>query len=249
MPSNRKQLVIENSDDNVLILPESIDIYQQELGKKTRQHLRYYKKQLEFYISENNQILEQKSINFADLKNPEKIFTDIYRLNAERCLSKGFNSGARKQWYSVFIKYGRVSLLLLNNEVIAGTIYTVIEDKLFLHIISHDNFYNKYNIGNIVLLNTIEDAITNKIKEFHFLWGNCDYKKRFGAISIPIYTVCIYRKIYLYYFDKIKLQIIPHCLLGIKEISNKQKKAIKLTLKKLGLFDSTKKIYNKWTHK
>lgn len=54
-------------------------------------------------------------------------------------------------------------------------------------MIAHDNAYNNYNIGNLILLDTIEYAINIGITKFNFMWGRCEYKERFKAK----YILCI----------------------------------------------------------
>lgn len=101
------------SDDNVTYLPNSLEEFTNSLGKKTRQHLKYYQR-----------LIDRDGVNiskiYSDCNNShsnalimysggaEKLFSEIYRLNSERCLSKGFESGANQKWLPVVKKLGRM---------------------------------------------------------------------------------------------------------------------------------------------
>ncbi|MCQ2577014.1 MAG: GNAT family N-acetyltransferase [Treponema sp.] len=199
------------NDCHILNLPSSFDEYTQSLGKKTRQHLRWYKRQLEKDDIKLELIIDT---NVED----DFVFNEIYRLNNERCLSKGFESGARKEWIEVIKARGGIAYYKYNNTVLAGCIFTLCDDTLYLHTIAHDNAYNQYNIGNLILLDTIEFAISQNIKELNFLWGECEYKKRFNAVAYPLYRLTIYRSPLKYIVEKIKCNLKNLFIFTKKEI-------------------------------
>ncbi len=185
-----------SGDDNITELPSSLDEFIQSLGKKTRQHLKWYKRQLE-----KDGIQIDKHI--TNKINTDEVFREVYRLNNERCISKGFEGGARPEWYNVVKEEGGIIYYTCEDVVIAGCIYTICGDTLFLHTIAHDNDFNSYNIGNLILLDTIEFAIQSGVKKFNFLWVACEYKKRFNATNYPLYSLTVYKWLFQYIFAKI----------------------------------------------
>lgn len=183
---------------HITLLPSCFDEYTQSMGKKTRQHLRWYRRQLE------KDGIDLKLIVDTEVKD-SFVFNEIYRLNNERCLSKGFEGGAEQEWFEVVKKKGGIAYYLYENKVLAGCIFTICDSALYLHTIAHDNSFNQYNIGNLILIDTIEFAISRNIKEFNFLWGECEYKKRFNAVPYPEYSLTVYRNSLRLYLEKIKL--------------------------------------------
>ncbi len=189
----KKALFVPHPVDSnfCLYLPDSLDEYMASLGKKTRQHLKWYQRQLDkFLLSQDiksKYVCEKSHINKA-------VFENIVALNQERCLGKGFESGVdsgllfKRLHENCVINY-----LEIDSKIVAGTIASVYNGALNLHVIAHSNSYGQFNIGNLILLKTIEYAITNDIHVFNFLWGNCEYKSRFGAKEQKFYNIEIYR--------------------------------------------------------
>ena len=64
-----------------------------------------------------------------------------------------------------------------NSKVIAGKIFSIVENKLYLHVIAHDNELNDFNIVNLILQDKIQFAFENNTYKFHFVWGECEYKR------------------------------------------------------------------------
>lgn len=190
LPKNT--LKIKHFDNNLcLTLPENIDLYKASLGKKTRMHLGQYLRHVE------KEVLEQGGGYFIEnFSNDNKqIFDNIVALNKERASSKGLQTGNYNSslWDKLKDK-GVLIYLMIGNRIIAGTIGSIFNNQFNLFVIAHSNDYGKLNPGNTILYKTIEYAINKKIKYFNFLWGNCEYKSRFGAQEIKIYNYIIYRK-------------------------------------------------------
>ena len=189
----KKALFVPHPVDSnfCLLLPASLDEYVASLGKKTRQHLKWYQRQLDkFLLSENIEgkyLCEHSHINKA-------VFENIVALNQERCSGKGFKSGVDAELLFKRIHENCViNYLEIDSEIVAGTIASVYNGALNLHVIAHSNSYGQFNIGNLILLKTIEYAINNGIHVFNFLWGNCEYKSRFGASEQKFYNIEIYK--------------------------------------------------------
>jgi hypothetical protein len=100
---------------------------------------------------------------------------DVIRLSRERCLKKGFKSGVddseAASLFEVIKLYGVLTIMKNENKVIGGTIGTILGDQMTLHIIGHDNFFNDFHIGYIIMTKTVEEAIKEKIHVINFTWG------------------------------------------------------------------------------
>lgn len=235
--SARNALCKKSLDDNILDLAvfDNIEDYQSHLGKKTRQHLKNYRRRFHDLCEAENNAFELKVL--IPQKESEEFANycgRIYDLNSERCLSKGFSSGTDKRWIDVCARCGGAICYVLNNSVVAGTMFSLYNNNLYLHVIAHDNMYSSYNVGNLVLLDTIEYALEHRISEFHFLWGECDYKIRFGAEKYDLLDVTVYKSFPKYVISKL--------ILVIKELKQSIIKLVLKALEKLGVYMLVKDI-------
>lgn len=107
---------LKSLDDNILMLYEYEDIeqYLKELGKKTRQHLRYYKRKFDAYVQSEKAVFEKKILLPKDeMQIWENVCEKIYELNEQRCITKGFHSGTPKEWITICNKIGGGCFIIL----------------------------------------------------------------------------------------------------------------------------------------
>lgn len=236
--SSKYTICQKSLDDHILDLREFNDIehYLSHLGKKTRQHLRNYKRRFNTLCENAENVFESKVlIPHKMTEEFENACADIYRLNNDRCLSKGFSSGIDRRYVNLCAAgEGGIIYYRFNHSMIAGTMFSIYNNKLYLYIVAHDNMYSDYNVGNLVLLDTIEYAITHGISEFHFLWGECEYKKRFGAKKYDLFDIVVYKSGLRYSIDRIAL--------GLIEIKRRIKKVIISFMHKIGMVKFVKCI-------
>ena len=228
-----------------LILPTTIDEYNNSLGKKTRQHLRWYQKNIDnsdFSKKLSFIIQEKDDISYLDFKK-------LVELNHERCSIKGFKSGTNSlELYNELKDNCLCCYFFIDKKIIAGTISSIYNNELSLFLIAHDNTFNSYNIGNLILLKTIEVAITKQIKIFNMLWGKCTYKERFKANEELLFDfICYKQKKYFYKDLTISLKISFNNSIKFFYLSLKYNFVvfIKFILKKLGLFEKIKAMVKK----
>lgn len=208
------------SEDYILNLKKfkTIDDYYCSFGKKTRQHLKQYRKKFDNYLNESGDKFEcviLKGDNLINEEAFERVGYDIYQLNNSRCESKGFSATAKTEWIYIAMKCGVIIYYKLNNVVIAGTILTIVDGQAFLHTIAHDPQFNKYNVGNLILKDTINYMWEQNVKIIHFLWGYSDYKVRFLATEEGLYDVFVYKYDLLYLIGNVKTCILD-CIKMVK---------------------------------
>lgn len=124
---------------------------------------------------------------------------------------------------------GFVSLVKIDERIVAGCAGFIFNEHLYLCKIAHDVELNNYNVGQVALLKLIEWCIeVKKVKEFHYLWGkNVDYKDRFGGNTYPLYNYYIYPyRSPLYYNDYFNLKF-KGLLNGIKDTIRKHQALMK----------------------
>ena len=176
--------------DIIMDLPKDENTWLQSLDKATRKHVPYYKRrflreypdaELKVYRKEEiSEELIRKIVHFNHLRMEEK--------NTHSDLDEADTVGT----YKLCQYYGCVHTVELNGELLGATIDPELYGHGHLAVIAHDPAYNKYNIGQIALYETICDSIRAGDVRFHFLWEMSDYKRRFGGHLVELYYYHIY---------------------------------------------------------
>ena len=204
-PTEKKssKILFEKTSNDVIILniPNTMDTYMKTLGTSIQKNVQYMKRRIskdfpkfEVHYLENNEI---------KLEQIEKIVS----LNKDRMKTKGQESLLNKlesnalHQYAVTSGFGFLCVCIINDQIIGGTINSVIGEHAYLHVISHDIAYNKYSIGQIALIHATQYLIEKKnIKYYHLLFGTSDYKFRHGGVNHELYAIRSFRKNDVYYF-------------------------------------------------
>jgi Acetyltransferase (GNAT) domain len=182
--------VIEN---DIVKLPPNYELYINNLGKTTRKHLGYYERRLaKEYPSARFFVLEK---NACDMEKVVK----IAEFQRTRLKSKGIpvnvdpDANNIEKIYRSCVKWGHVGIYEINGVIAAGVVFYRLDSNFYFLIISHDDNFAKFNIGQLCLLNTIRSAILAGGKMLHMGWGANEYKKRFCAESAISYNITVYR--------------------------------------------------------
>lgn len=89
--------------------------------------------------------------------------------------------------------YGYVGVLKLDGEVRAGNVFYGVGRRYFMHIIAHDPEYDKYMLGHMVQYMAALHCIKLGGKECCLMGGARENKARFGATTMYLSSVDIYR--------------------------------------------------------
>jgi len=201
-PKKLPKMVFERGlNDIVIFLPDTLDTYMKSLGMSTRKKIRLIQ----------NRIAK----DFPDFKvhyneNGDILFKQIERLislNKDRMIVTGKKSFLTDTDCKLLYQYastsgfGLLCLCTIDDKIIGGTINYVIGEHAYMHVISHDNSYNKYSIGQIALFNATKYLIEEKnIKYYHLMSGSQDYKFRHGGIYHDRYIFWVFRNNGVHYF-------------------------------------------------
>lgn len=178
-------------EDIVVPLPGNTEDYTASLGRSTRKNLRYYRNALmHAFPSFRFSIYEKGAIE------PQHV-RDIIDLNRARMADKNIVSGideaeAAKLNY-LARERGLVVVATIDGHVCAGAITFRVGENFFLSVLAHDPAYNAYRLGNQCCYFTICECIKRAGKEFHFLWGQYDYKYLFLGVQRDLHRLAIYR--------------------------------------------------------
>lgn len=190
-----KAILLSKSNDHILKLPSTLNDYYLELGSTTRKHIKNYKARL---------LRDYPKANFITKSGEEideAIIDKIIQLNSERMKHKGIIPGKDKEKNNIYkysIHYGCVLYIEIDGVVVAGCISTILNKRIFLQVIAHDNNFSRYDVGQICILFLIQTSIEKGLSTLHFLWGENDYKIRLLAKPQLLFSYFIYRA---YSFD------------------------------------------------
>jgi hypothetical protein len=218
-------VLYEQNTDKIIELPESIDIYMKSLGASTRKNIQLYQ----------NRIAKQIPDFKTSVHEGENISRDhvakLVELNRSRMKSKGKTSGNSDADIEIFYRYARIRgvlcLCTVNENIIGGTINFVFDEHAYFRVIAHDNAYNRYRAGQIALVATIQNMIERKMKYFHLMWGEEEYKYRFLGKPYTMYDVMVFRTYPAFFLNRI--------LFGIRSLMKTARERLEknATLKKL----------------
>jgi len=187
----KKSFLASTANDYILNLPSKMDDYYSNIGTTTRRHLKNYKSKL-LRDYPNTRFVKKTGIEIK-----KELIDKIVQLSYRRMKSKGIIPGKDEKDAIDFYKYsqfyGQVSYIELDGVIIAGSISYLLNDRFFLFMIAHDNDFSKYNPGQLCIIFSVQEAIDMKMKTFHFLWGDNDYKVRLGANQKLISSYIFYK--------------------------------------------------------
>jgi len=191
-------------NDYIITLPSTLDDYYKSLGRSTRQHVKNRKVRLLNEYPNAQFICKYKT----DID--KQIIEQIIQLNIDRMLKKGKIPGRNNSdvddFFSYSQHYGCVSYIEIDGKVLAGCISTILDKRIFSHVIAHDSEFSKYSLGEVCALYLIQVSIENELLALHSLWGESDMKNRLLAKPSSVYSYIIYKNYSIgYLYTKIKV--------------------------------------------
>jgi hypothetical protein len=182
---------INISEDIVLILPETEEKYLANLGKNSRRNIkRYSKKLVDTYPSFHFEILVKNQID-------EQTIQDIINLNRARMIGKdkvsAIDEMQTERTMRLAKECGVVVVARIGGKVCAGSISFQVGENYFFSVIAHDPKYDDCCLGYLCSYRTICECIARKGNEFHFLWGEYEYKYSLMGIKRELDKIVVYR--------------------------------------------------------
>jgi Acetyltransferase (GNAT) domain len=131
----------------------------------------------------------------------EGAIRSLVRLNALRLRAKRHRSLWTQQLVArrtqLAWQCGVLCRFKVDDSVVAGSLSFCHGDEAFLGLIAHDPEYDKFRLGIICLLRTIEQLIQRRFRTYHLLWGDSEHRERFGGRPVQLARVLYFR--YWYY--------------------------------------------------
>lgn len=173
------------------------------------------------------------SVNAANEKpsedfNFEYYIKEFFNLHQKRWNKKGkegvFSSNKIKLFFQdlfeALYKKGILDLSFLKygDKLIAGAVCFDFERKRQVYLPGFDPEYSYLHPGIVLTYNNINEAILSGCKEFDFLKGSEDYKKRFLAVKRKNFKIYIYKKKIIYLLFKLNIFLKNEIVLNVKRI-------------------------------
>jgi hypothetical protein len=179
------------TNDITMPLPASVQEYYADLGKSTRKTLNQNGNRLQRrYASYEFKLCEGDEISEAQLR-------EIIALNHLRMEGKSRTSAIDEEESANIIAFakqcGLIGIIRIDGSIRAGAICYRIGKHFHLRVIGHDPQYNVYGLGMLCCYRTICECIARGGAEFHFMWGQEEYKYRLLGVQKELEHVVVYR--------------------------------------------------------
>lgn len=182
---NNYKGMLEETNDIVLFLPESVD----ELIKRLQQKHRYNLRREKRILSESVGKIYTAHYDRRDITD------DMVKLFFEwKNESHGTQYGMTAEEYLDTYYVTDAMTLIADTQVIGIAFYCVVDTVSYFENFSYDPRYKEYSVGYITYELLLEQLIEQKVKTFFLGGGDYDYKRKFGAIETIAYSGHIYCK-------------------------------------------------------
>ena len=196
-------------EDMVLSLPSSPDNYMASLGRSTRSYIHRYLNKLK----RDFPAFEYRALGPGEIE--EWQIRHIIDLNRLRMASKGKESindeDITRRIVQLSRECGLVGVIMVDGRICAGSINYRAGANFFLETLAHDPAYDDYRLGTLCCYLTICECIRRGGGEYHFLWGQDDYKSRLLGEQRDLDDVVIYRSwLHMVLYGKLAVQHAFH---------------------------------------
>lgn len=180
-----------------ILLPKSFDTLFNQLGYKFRKNLRRNQKQLQ----------QKYKVEFKDYSTTQSFKEGMERmfdLHQKKWKAKGepgvfANQRVRDFHLEVARSFSQLGWLSLNSLVADGNTVASLygfryKSKLYYYLSGIDPAYNRYSVGNLLILSVLEKCIRDELTEFDFLRGVEPYKYRWSPRSRKNFNLVLTKK-------------------------------------------------------
>jgi hypothetical protein len=184
-------LAVREAIELRIALPGEVEAYEQTLDREFLKRMQYHQRRLaRRHPATRITTLERSAI-------PRSCIADVVRLNRERRTVKGsvsvFSARYEDGIARVARAHGQVTVLRDGEQVCAGVINIVTGPDAYFWVIGHASAYNRFSPGTLCLLASIRHCIACRVRTFHLLQGESEYKRAVGGKPAPLAAYVIVR--------------------------------------------------------
>lgn len=179
------------TEDYVLPLPASVDDWLAGLSAQAREKIRYHlrrtrRKQPGFGF---------RTLAAGDIEDAQlRTVIDFNRARMQKKRRRfGMGPDEEHRLCALMRERGRLSVIEIDGQIRAGLLCTQAGDDIYMHVIAHDPDFDDLRLGFLCCALTIQEAIGQGLKRFHFLWGHYDYKTRLGGRPVMLRRLLLLR--------------------------------------------------------
>lgn len=204
------------SEDIVLEMPSSPEVYLESLSQKTRRSIRGSLSKIkrdqpsfQFRVYEKDQITVQQIHEILELSKA--------RIGAKH-LKYGTTEDDIQCLLQVVHACGLAGVVFIDGKICAGIVNSQLGNGYFGHIVAHDPDFNRYSLGILCCYLTICAQIDRGGATHHFCWGRYNYKYRLGGVQKDMICLDIYRSRAWYFrnFQAVAKNALQTCVARIK---------------------------------
>lgn len=208
------------------LLPHTVEEYLERFNSKQR-----------YNILKRVKTAEKKSVQYISVSiknsnngnnNFDYYLDEFFKLHQKRWNEKGKQGVFHNNKINAFFKslftalYNNgilnLSFLKYNDRLIAASACFDIKDKRQVYLPGFDPEYSFLQPGIVLTYYNIREAISLNYKEFDFLKGSEDYKRRFLAVKRANYKIYIYKYKIIYKVFKLNLFLKQELFSKIRSI-------------------------------
>lgn len=187
------------SEDIVVSLPETPEVYLASLGAKTRHNIKHQMKAIcadfpgmRFETYENGTITEDHVAGLVNLK----------KSNMDEKKMKFGITPEESSWMMERAKTnGLLVIALFEGKVCGGSLSFRIGDHYFSHVNGYDTRFAKYSLGLLCCYIAIKEQIQRGAKEAHLSRGRNQYKFKLLGVQREMANLDIYRSRLRYFWN------------------------------------------------
>ena len=177
-------------------LPKSLETFYDNLKSKFKKNLRRTLRQLQ-----EKHIVEFKEYSKTEIKNGMGILFDLHQKRWETKGQRGVFSDKKIREFHLdiartFSERGWLSLfsLMADSKAIASFYGFRYNSKVYAYLYGMDPAYQRFSVGNLLLLRIMEKSIKEGLTEFDFLRGKEEYKYRWNSLTRKNFKVVLIRR-------------------------------------------------------
>lgn len=175
------------SVDMCVMLPETVEQYDQMLGKNSR---KLYAKKVRRIERDLDRIVIDEPCNEQNLHLVDRLTEWKDRQMKQRGEQNTVSADFVKNILKV---YGSVSYVVAEGEVACVCLFYKIGKHVYYEQTAYDEKHNYYSPGRVATYLSICRFVRQGMTHFHFLWKGADYKKHYAAQEVPLYMTRSYR--------------------------------------------------------
>ena len=183
------------SENYVLRLPDSVESYQQALGKSTRKTLRGYGNRL---LRDHPSFEWSYSVSDSMPRHVQRAL--VHQLQQFKRASMAARGKQAKidvhetaQLLRMAADCGMFGLGSIQGKLCAGSLALKIGDSYVMMLCAADPAFSSYRLGLLACYWSLCDCIRQGARECHLLWGRYRYKEQLLAVPVSLHRLKIYR--------------------------------------------------------